>query len=206
LQAFAGQAPEKIAASVGMHIASVRAIIRSPLAQAALDAMREKAEASVTNVPLRMQLESELNDDASTARRVQRGIMVDPNVDPRARLVATRHFMDRVVFSTPPVAERQLDYKDVLRRMDQLEGRLDVSPSGTLIIADQVQVNQPHCLRPTRPVRRAESVRRREAAGVRRRVWVWRRRRGLRRILRRQTYFLSWDVDAVPDWRALWRC
>ena len=55
-----GWTPIRIAASVGLTVSAIRAILRAPLVQAELERLQDEADRMTVNVPLRAQVEGEL--------------------------------------------------------------------------------------------------------------------------------------------------
>lgn len=133
--AFSGVPATRIADQVGMAVSTVRMILRSPLAQGEIARLSERAEESLTNVPMRVRLLNELNDAATDALRINAGLMNNPGIDPRVRAGIGKHFMDRLIFGREAENEREGGYREILRSLDSIERKLDpatiLMPPGT---------------------------------------------------------------------------
>lgn len=134
--AFSGMKSNLIAEQVGLSVTVVRNILRSPLAQGEIARLSEKADESLTNVPLRVRLLHELNQVGESAVRINRELMEDGRIDPRVRAGVARHFMDRIVFGRVE-EEREGSYRDILRSLDSIERKLD--PATLTVIPGMVE-------------------------------------------------------------------
>jgi hypothetical protein len=115
----------RIAASVGLSVSTVRAILRAPLVQAELERLQDEADRMTVNVPLRSQVEGELRGATVQALRLNRKLMTDPNVDARTRSNVAKHFMDRVLFDVDSdTGERGTGYREILKRLDEVDKAL----------------------------------------------------------------------------------
>lgn len=131
--AFEGLAPSAIAGQVGMSKFAVRAILRSPLGQAELARLKERAEESLTNIPLKARLIQELNGAGHEALKVNRGLMNDPLIDPRVRAGIGKHFLDRIVFGELEEV-REGGYREILRKLDHIQSEVDRGAERAIII------------------------------------------------------------------------
>lgn len=130
--AFLGRSNVEIAAVVGISPGAIACVLRSPIAQAEIARLRDKAEESITNLPVRVKLMSELNGAGEEAIRLNRTLMNDGRVEVKLRAKLATHFMDRVVFDKDPEDEREGSYRDILRKLDEV-GR-------SLVVNTQVNV------------------------------------------------------------------
>lgn len=122
--AFAGMESTRIAEQVGLTPETVRAILRSPLAQAEIARLSDLADDAATNVPMKVRLVNELSRAGESALRINTALMEDPGVDPRVRAGIGRHFLDRVVFGREDDS-REGGYRDILRSLDRIEKKVD---------------------------------------------------------------------------------
>ena len=120
-----GWTPIRIAASVGLTVSAIRAILRAPLVQAELERLQDEADRLTVNVPLRAQVEGELRGATVQALRLNRRLMADPRVDARTRANTAKHFMDRVLFDIDSdTGEKNSGYREILRRLDEVDKSL----------------------------------------------------------------------------------
>lgn len=114
----------RIAATIGMSTGGVQAIMRSPLMKAELEKMQDEADHLTVNTPLRARMEAELRGATIEAVRLNRRMMNDPTVDAKLRSGVAKHFMDRVLFDVDESGEKQSGYREILRRMDDVDRKL----------------------------------------------------------------------------------
>ena len=113
----------RIAASVGLSVATVRSILRAPLVQAELERLQDEADRLTVNAPLRAQVEGELRGATVQALRLNRKLMNDPSVDARTRSSVARHFLDRVLFENDG-SDTGSSYREILKKLDEVDKAL----------------------------------------------------------------------------------
>jgi hypothetical protein len=121
---FAGLSEVDIAGKIGVTRETVCAVVNSPMAKAELARLGERAEAILTNVPLQLELHADLKGAGRDALKVNRQIMNDDKVDPRVRSSVGRHFLDRVVFEVSETGEKEGSYREILRRLSDVQRSL----------------------------------------------------------------------------------
>lgn len=119
-----GWSAMRIAAHIGISSTGVRAVMRSPLMQAELEKMQEEADRLTVNTPLRAQVEAELRGSTIEALRLNRRLMNDTSTDAKLRSNIAKHFMDRTLFEVDADGEKQSSYREILRRLDEVDRSL----------------------------------------------------------------------------------
>jgi len=92
--------------------------------QAELERMQEEADRLTINTPLRARMEAELRGATIESVRHNRRLLNDPNVDAKLRSGVAKHFMDRVLFDVDEGGEKQSGYREILRRLDDVDKQL----------------------------------------------------------------------------------
>ena len=129
-QAFLGLKSVQIAERLGITPVSVNCILASPLAQAELARLRVKAEETITNVPMRVRLESTLRKAAEEAVNINYDLMTSHTTDAKLRARIGMHFQDRVIFDDTE-NEKEGSYREILRQLDKLGREM---PKGDVLI------------------------------------------------------------------------
>jgi IS30 family transposase len=124
---FLGRSNREIAMSLNLHPQTITCILKSPLAQAELTRLKAEAEKSLVNVPLRQQLLNDLNGSAMEALHLRRGLMNDNNINLGVRERISQHFMDRVIFPKNEEDSTEGSYRDILRKMSEIERKLGMN-------------------------------------------------------------------------------
>jgi hypothetical protein len=122
-----GVANNVIAAQIGISVAAVAVVLRSPLAKAELARLQEKADELTVNAPLRVALANEINGAGIEALRLRRRLMNDRSIDTKLRARIGEHFVDRVIFDRNN-DEKEGEYRDILRRLDEINKNLTITP------------------------------------------------------------------------------
>ena len=135
--AFLGRSNVEIAGAVGLTPGAIACIVRSPIVQAELARMQEKAYEKTVNTPLRVQLMSELNGAGTEALRLNRKLMNNEYVDAKLRAKLGMHFLDRVIFNKDVDEGGEGSYRDILRKLD------DIGRNVNITIQQGVQVSTP---------------------------------------------------------------
>lgn len=119
-----GWSATRIAVAVGVSAGAVYAVMRSPLMRAELERMQDEADRLTIDTPLRARMEAELRGATIEAVRLNRRLMNDTAVDAKLRSGVAKHFMDRVLFDVDESGERQSGYREILRRLDDVDKQL----------------------------------------------------------------------------------
>lgn len=117
---IAGLKNTEIGHIVGLSPVAVSCILRSPIAQAELRRLKDMADESATNIPLKIALANELKQFGKEALIVQRGILNDSKVDLKLRSKVAAHAMDKIIFAGSEDEDRGGSIRDVLRTLDKV--------------------------------------------------------------------------------------
>ena len=122
--AFMGMKNNDIAERVGISASAISCLLHSPLARAELARLNKQAEEKLVDVPLRTQLQMELNRAGKEAVQINRAIMNAPEADVKVRARIGMHFMDRVVFNKSADSNEDISYREILRSLNRIETNL----------------------------------------------------------------------------------